>query len=56
MKLAYLYFKRVSLILSVFINIHKYANYANMTTCIFDPGIKGLRLSFKLVQSLVIFG
>ena len=34
---------------SVFTNIHEYANYANMITCIFDHGMKGLCLSFILV-------
>ena len=41
---------------SVFINIHEYANYANMITCIFDHGIKGLFLNFNLVKSVVIYG
>ena len=40
---------------SVFINIHEYANYANMVCCIFDNGIKGLCLSFILVQILVLY-
>ena len=31
---------------SFFTNIHEYANYANMITCIFDYGMKGLYLSF----------
>ena len=56
MKLAYLYFKRFSLIFSVFINVHEYANFANMITCIFDHGMKDLCLSFHLVQNLVIYG
>ena len=43
------------LFLSVFINIDEYANYANMVCCIFDHGIKGLWLSFILVQILVIY-
>ena len=34
------------LFFSVFINIHKYTNYANIITCIFDHGIKNLCLSF----------
>ena len=50
MKPAYLFFNDFSLIFSVFINIHEYANYANMITCIFDHGIKSLCLSFNLVQ------
>ena len=38
---------------SVFINIHEYAKYATMITCIFDNGIKDLCLSFyDLVQIL----
>ena len=41
--------------LAVFINIHEYANYANTVRCIFDSGMKGLCLSFILVQILVIF-
>ena len=41
---------------NVLINIHEYANYANMIICIFDHGIKGLYLSFNLVQILVIYG
>ena len=44
-----------SLIFSVFMNIHEYANYANMVRCIFDHGMKGLCLSFILVQILVIY-
>ena len=40
---------------SVFINIHEYANYANMVRCIFDHGMKGLCLSFILVQILVLY-
>ena len=39
-----------------FMNIHEYANYENMITCIFDHGMKGLCLSFNLVQMLVIYG
>ena len=42
--------------LAFFINIHEYANYANMIACIFDHVIKDLCLSFYLVQSLVIYG
>ena len=30
--------------------IHEYANYANKVRCIFDHGMKGLCLSFILVQ------
>ena len=30
------------LFFGVFINIHEYANYANMVCCIFDHGMKGL--------------
>ena len=41
--------------LAFFINIHEYANYANMIRCIFDHGMKGLCLSFVLVQILVIY-
>ena len=44
------------LFFSVFINIHQYANYANMITCIFDHRIIDLCLSFHLVQILVIYG
>ena len=43
------------LFFSVFINIHEYANYANIVCCIFDHGMKGLCLSFILVQVLVIY-
>ena len=43
------------LIFSVFINIHEYANYENVIRCIFDHGMKGLCLSFILVQILVIY-
>ena len=43
------------LFFSVFINIHEYANYANMVRCIFDHGMKGLCRSFILVQILVIY-
>ena len=50
MESAYLYFNDFLLFFSVFINIHEYANYANMITCIFDHGMKGLCLSFYLVQ------
>ena len=42
------------LFFSVFINIHENANYTNMIGCIFDYGMKGLCLSFNLVQILVI--
>ena len=49
-------FSDFSLSLSVFIYIHEYANYANMITCIFDNGMKGICLSFNLVQNLVIYG
>ena len=43
------------LFFSIFINIHEYANYANMKRCIFDQWIKGLRISFILVQILLIY-
>ena len=43
------------LFFSVFINIHDYANYANKVHCIFDHGMKGLCLSFILVQILVLY-
>ena len=43
------------LFFSLCINIHEYANYANMVRCIFDNGMKGLCLSFILVQILVIY-
>ena len=43
-----------SLFFSVFIYIHEYANYANVIRCIFDHGMKGLCLSFILVQIVVI--
>ena len=38
--------------------INEYAKYANMTTCIinFDHEIKGICLSFNLVQILAIYG
>ena len=39
------FFKDFLLFFSVFINIHEYANYANMITCIFDQGMKGLSLA-----------
>ena len=44
-----------SFFFGVFINIHEYANYANIITCIFDYGMKVLCLSFYLVQILVIY-
>ena len=44
-----------SLLFSVFIHIHEYASYANMIRCIFDHGMKGLYLSFILVQILIIY-
>ena len=37
---AYLYFNDFPLFFSVLINIHKYTNYANMITCIFDHAMK----------------
>ena len=37
---------------NVFINIHEYANYANMVRCIFDNGMKGLCLSFTNFSNL----
>ena len=43
------------LFFSVFINIHEYSNYANKVYCIFDHGMKGLCLSFILVQILVLY-
>ena len=43
------------LFFSVFIDIHEYANYANKVCCIFDHGMKGLCLSFILVQILVLY-
>ena len=43
------------LFFSVFINIHEYANYANKVRCILDHGMKGLCLSFILVQILVLY-
>ena len=49
-------FKAFPLFFSNFINIHEYPNYDIMITCIFDHGIKGLYLSFNLVQILVIYG
>ena len=55
MKSAYLYLYDFPLFFSVFINIHEYANYTNMVLCIFDHGIKGLCLSFILVQILVLY-
>ena len=57
MKSAYLYFNEFPLFISVFINIHEYAHYANVIICIFDHRMKGLLcLSFNLVQNLVIYG
>ena len=56
MKSAYLYFNDFPLFFSVFINIHEYANYANMITCIFDHAMKGQCLSFNLVPILVAYG
>ena len=48
MKSAYLYFfNDFPLYFSVLMNIHEYANYANMITCIFDHGMKGLCLIFN---------
>ena len=43
------------LFFSVFINIHEYVNYANKVHCIFDHKMKGLCLSFILVQILVLY-
>ena len=37
------------------IHIHEYANYANMIRFIVDHGMKGLCLTFILVQNLVIY-
>ena len=53
MKSAFFIFLMISLIFSIFINIHEYANYANMITCIFDHGMKGRYLSFNSVEILV---
>ena len=39
-------------IFKVFIKIHE---YANKIICIFDHWLKGLRLSFNLVPSLVAY-
>ena len=50
-KSAYLYFNDFPLFLA-FLLI--FINYANMITCTFDHGKKGLCLSFNLVQILVI--
>ena len=50
MKSAYLYFHDFPLFFRIFIYIHQYANYANMITCIFDHEMKGICLSFNLVQ------
>ena len=46
---CFFYFIRFSLIFYVFINIHKFANYANKVICLFDNEVKGLYLNFKLV-------
>ena len=48
-------FNDFPLFFSSFLNIHKNANNANMICCKFDHGIKGLYLSFILVQILVIY-
>ena len=57
MKSAFFYtFNDFPLFFSVFIDIHEYANYTIMIACIFDNGIKGICLSFYLVQILVIYG
>ena len=49
-------FNEFPLFFSVFINIHEYANYANIITCTFDHRMEGICLSFNLVQILVIYG
>ena len=47
----YIFFNVVPLFFIVFMNIHEFANYANMITCIFDHKMKGaLCLSFYLEQ------
>ena len=38
------------------VNIHEYANYANMITFIFDHGMNDLCLSCHSVQIVVIHG
>ena len=53
----YIFFNVVPLFFIVFMNIHEFANYANMITCIFDNKMKGaLCLSFNLEQFFVIYG
>ena len=49
-------FNDFPLFFSFFMNIHEYANYSNIITCIFDHGMKGICLSFNLVQMLVNYG
>ena len=49
MKSAYLCFNDFPLFSNVFIYIHEYANYANTIICIFDHGMKALRLTFNMV-------
>ena len=57
-KSAYIYFLMLfPYFFIVFMNIHEFANYANMITCIFDHKMKGaLCLSFNLEQFFVIYG
>ena len=54
LKSAYLYFSDFPLFLR-FINIHEYASYANVITCIFDHWLKGLCFCINFVQILVIY-
>ena len=49
-------FNDFPLFCSVFMNIHEYANYANVITCISDHGIKSLCLRLNFVLILVIYG
>ena len=49
-------FNDFRLFLAFFTKIHECANYANMITCIIDHEMKGLSLSFTLVQISVIYG
>ena len=49
-------FNDFPLFFSDFINIHEYSNNANMLTCIFSHGMKGICISCNLVQVLVIYG
>ena len=49
-------FKDYLLFFNIFINIYEYEIHSNRIICIFDPGMKGICLSFNLVPLLVVYG